>query len=215
MAPVLPNSREQMIAWFNERAPTWAADPTGIGLTAANVAELVSRVSLAETSLSNATATRTSARDATVVFHNDSDDLRGFGADLIKLIKAYAESTNDPNVYAAASVPPPAPPTPAGPPDMPTNLAAELLNPFGLGLSWKGSVSQSAFFGVWRRLDSETDFTLLKSTTNKDFEDRTLPAGVNTVDYYIAAYRDDFQVNSTTLSLQIGANGTSGLTLAA
>jgi hypothetical protein len=212
---VLPSSRAEMIAWFNERAPTWATDPTGIGLTAANVAELVGKINLAENSLSDAATTRTSALDATVVFHNDSDDLRGFGADLIKLIKAYAESTNDPNVYAAASVPPPAPPTPAGPPDMPTNLTAELLNPFGLGLSWKGSVSQGTFFGIWRRLDAETEFTLVKTTKNKTFADTTFPAGTNTVDYYIAAIRDDFQVNSTTLSLQFGANGASGLTLAA
>ncbi len=215
MANVLPASREQLINWFNERIAAWGADPAGIGLTAAQVADLAGRLAASDAALNDANAARIASKDATVVYHSETDDLRAFGADLIKTIKAYAETTNNAGVYAAASVPPPLPPTPAGPPDRPTDFEAELLSGGGLHLSWKGTTSKSAYFSVFRKAEGETDFTLLDSPKDKFFDDNTIPAGVNSVTYYIQARRDDFRVDSVHYTVSFGAGGTASLTMAA
>ena len=215
MPTVLPASREQMITWFSDRAAAWAADPAGIGLTTLQVSDLAAKIAASQSALGDANAARIASRDATVVYYTETDDLRSFGADLIKTIKAYAETTNNPGVYAAASVPPPSPPTPAGPPDKPTDFEAELLSGGGLRLSWKGSVSQSAYFSVFRKTESETDFTLLDSPKDKFFDDNTIPAGANSVTYYIQARRDDFRVDSVQYTVRFGASGTTSLTMAA
>jgi hypothetical protein len=215
MATVLPASREQMINWFNDRAAAWAADPVGIGLTALQVADLAAKIAASDAALSDANVAKISSKDATVVYYSETDDLRSFGADLIKTIKAYAETTNDAGVYAAASVPPPLPPSPAGPPDKPSALEAELLSGGGLHLSWKGTVSKSAYFSVYRKAEGETAFTLLDSPKDKFFDDNTIPAGANSVIYYIQARRDDFRVNSIQYTVSFGAGGTASLTMAA
>jgi hypothetical protein len=216
MPTVLPNSRQDMIQWFSDRVADWATNAAAIGLSIDQITEIAGLVSTAESSSGSATAARIDSKDATLVFYTDSDALRSAGADLIKVIKAYAESNNDPGVYALASVPPPSPPTPAGPPDKPTELTTRLLQPFGIGIRWKGTVSQSAYFGIWRKLSGETSFSLLNTTKNKSFDDTTIPNTVSGVEYFIAAYRDEFQVNSNTLAIQIGADGTGEtLTLAA
>ncbi len=90
MASVLPNSREQTISWFTERIDEWAAKASAIGLTAAQVTELATRLAAAEASFDTAVASRIASKNATVNFYNDTDDLKSYGADLVKVIKAFA-----------------------------------------------------------------------------------------------------------------------------
>ena len=215
MASVLPNSREQTISWFTERIDEWAAKASAIGLTAAQVTELATRLAAAETSFDTAVASRIASKNATVNFYNDTDDLKSYGADLIKVIKAFAESSDDPSVYATASVPPPAPPTPAGAPPQPTELTATLMPGGSLRLGWKGTVSQSAYFSIFRKAEGETAFTMLDSTDEKFFDDTSIPAGANTVVYYIQARRDEFRVDSNWFQVSFGATGATSIALAA
>lgn len=216
MAPVLPSSREQMIAWFSDRVADWAANAAAIGLNPAQAAEIASRIAAAQADLQIAVDSRIASKNATVDFYASADSLREYGADLIKVIKAFAESNDDQGVYALASVPPPAPPSPAGPPAQPTNLTAKLLPGGGLRLTWKGTISQSAFFGVYRKAEGETGFTLLDAPADKTFDDTTIPAEANSVTYYIQARRDDFRVDSGHLVINFGAGGqATTMTLAA
>lgn len=214
MANVLPGPRDEMIQWFSDRIADWAANAASIGLSAAQVTALATLVNDAEGVLAAATAARIASRDATVDYHNGADTLRTYGADLIKVIKAFAESTNDPTVYSTASVPPPAPPTPAGPPDKPTDLEASLVLPYGIRLNWKGSAARNAYFGIFRRLPGETGFTFLQTTKDKTYDDTTIPTGVASVEYYIAAFRDPYQVNSSALAVQFGPSGMTATTFA-
>lgn len=137
----------------------------------------------------------------------------GFGSDLVKTMRAFALKTDNPDVYATAQIPPPAPPSPVGPPEQPTELSASVLLPFGIGLTWKGSVASGAYFGVFRKLPGETSFSLIKTTGDKNYNDSALPAGVASVDYYIAAMRDDYQVNSSSLEVRFGPDGEASTTL--
>lgn len=211
---VLPKSRDEMIAWFSDRISAWGASPLSIGLTAAQVTELATLLGVADTALNDATAARIASKDATVVYHATADALRDYGADLIKVIKAYAESTGNASVYSAASVPPPAPPTPAGPPTQPTDMAATLLPGGGLRLTWKGTTAQKAYFSVYRRAEGQTGFTLVDSPATKTYDDFAIPAGANSVTYYIQARRDDFRVDSPYFQVNFGSGaGTTVTTL--
>ncbi|MCL4219813.1 MAG: hypothetical protein KJZ65_00450 [Phycisphaerales bacterium] len=214
MANVIPSSREAMIAWFADRDNDWAAAPAAIGLTAAQVTQLSALVTAAQNALAAATAARIASKDATLNYHITADALREFGGDLVKVIKAYADLTNNPTVYSTASIPPPAPPTPAGPPVQPTDLAAQLLPGGGLRLTWKGTIAQKAYFSVYRRAEGQTSFTLVDSPAAKSYDDFTIPTGANSVTYYIQARRDDFRVDSPYFQVNFGSGaGTTVTTL--
>lgn len=211
---VLPESRAALVAWFEARLPVWALDPTGIGLTAVQVSDMAALVAAARSALTAQTNAINAKLAATSTMHVQTDAVRSFGGDLVKVIKNYADLTNNPLVYDEAQVPPPAPPTPAGPPPQPTELVASVLLPFGIGLTWKGSVAQSAYFGIYRQLPGESGFSLIDTSKTKSYQDTTVPAGTARADYYIAALRDDYQVNSSTLTVQFGPGGTMVTSLA-
>jgi hypothetical protein len=211
----VPTKLVDKITFFETHLPVWAVNPTAIGLTALQVADLTSMTAAARGAYESALASRSISLAATGT-QNDLVGVMGtFGSDLIKTIRAFAETTNDSSVYQSAQIPPPAPPTPAGPPPKPTNLEAALLLPFGIGLSWKGSVASGAYFSIWRKLDTETAFSLVETTNDKSFEDRSLPVGIASVEYYIAANRDAFTINSVALTVSMGADGTANISMAA
>lgn len=215
---VIPRTLSEQLDFFEQHLPVWAANPAAIGLTPVQIADLSLLVSEARAAFENAIDARESSRSATMIQSFAFLAMVTLGSDLIKTIKAFAETSGDNSVYGAAQIPPPAAPTPAGPPVEPTHLAANFLSPFGLGLSWKGSVAQGAYFGIWRRLGGETNYTLIATSKTKAYDDTTVPAGTQSVQYYISAHRDEFTVNSSVLALQFGAGGAgagAGLSIAA
>jgi hypothetical protein len=222
MTKVLPDSRTQMIQWFADRVAGWAADPVSIGLTALQVSDLAAFLAAAQTGSSDATAARIASRDATVVFHEGSDQLRGFGADLIKTIKAFAETTNDANVYAAASVPPPSPPSPTAPPDVPTELTAQ-INGFGsISIAWKGSRADGTQFVLQRQLTPvdapPAAWSFAGASTTNDYTDATVPTGFASVSYRVYAQSPAGTSDASTpvvLAFGNSAAGGESLTLAA
>jgi hypothetical protein len=185
----------------------WSVDPAALGILPTDIVELNARVSEARADFDAALAARNTAKALTEAQHNSVSTMFDFGSGILKTIRAKAEKDNDPNIYVLAEIPAPQPPTPAGPPEQPTELAAAVLQPFGLRISWKGTISQNASFNVFRRLPGETSYTLLKSTREKFYEDNAVPSGVASVEYYIAAVRDEFTVNSTGITLQFGTGG--------
>jgi predicted dehydrogenase len=205
------------IEFYEQHLPVWSVDPAAIGISATDIIDMSAVVSQARADYDTAQASRNAAKANTEVQNTSVGTMADMGGGLIDTIRAFAKKNDDPGVYAAAQIPAPQPPTPSGPPDKPTELEASVLLPFGIGLAWKGSVAVGAYFGVFRKLSSETSFSLIETTGDKKFEDITLPAGVDGVDYYIAAMRDDFKVNSVTLQVRFGAEGAtvSTLTMAA
>jgi hypothetical protein len=207
---IVPNTQQEAISFFQARLPLWAVSPTSIGLTSAIVTDLASMVSSAQTSLNAATAARAASKNATVTLAHDLDAMRSLGGDAIKTIRAFAETTANPDVYTIASIPPPAVPTPAGPPEQPYNLGVSLNPTTGsLHLTWKGSSAQNAYFAILRRVGSEGPFVLLDTTTAKAFEDVTVPDGATTIEYFIQARRDEFRVDSIGLTVRFGTGGMS------
>lgn len=215
MAGIVPHTQQGAIDFFANRQVAWATNATAIGLSAAQVTAIATAINDAQSKLAAAQAARVASKTATLDLAGSMSVLRDLGGDLIKTIRAFAETSGNDNVYILSDIPPIAPPTPAGPPEQPTALAASILLPFGLGLTWKGSVAQGTYFGVWRKVGSETGFTLIDTTKAREYADYTLPANTSSVAYYIAANRDEYTVNSASLQIQIGASGLTSLSLAA
>ena len=125
---------------------------------------------------------RVASKDATLVFHNMTDAMDELGADLIKIIKAFAAFQNDPNVYALAGIPAPASPTPVPAPGTPTAFEV-MLEPTGaLRLAWQCNNPTGAtgtVYEIQRRIGSaaESVFTFVGSTGKKFFTDSALPPG--------------------------------------
>lgn len=201
---ILPKSREQMIAFIEARLDAWAAEPAAIGLTSKQVGDLVAVTAAGRAALDAQTNAINLKLAATATMRTQTDAARDLAGDLIKVIRSFAELSDDPGVFDAALIPAPSPPTPAGAPEQPTELAAALMLPFGLELRWKGSVAKSTHFAVHRRLPGESVYDLIGTTRSRRYQDKTLPDAASGVQYYIAAIRDGVQVNSSSLSVQFG-----------
>ena len=214
MAKVVPDSKPDMIAWYAERVDDWSANAATLGLDMAMITSLATYLENAQNAESSAFTARVESKAASVTYNNEATALREFGAGLVKTIKATAETSGDPNIYALALIPPPAPPSPAGPPEQPTNVTAQLLPGGGLRLTWKGSVAHGAYFSVYRRVAGESAFTLLKSPKDKTYDDTTIPAGTSSLTYFIQAVRDQNTVNSDWYQVTFGVGGATVTTIA-
>jgi hypothetical protein len=212
---VVPDKIAEKLSYFEQHLPVWAANTTTIGITSLQISDLAILVADARANFDSAIDARSVSRAATVAQNASIDAMVELGGDLIKTIRAFAETTNDITVFETAQVPPPSPPTPAGPPEQPTNLAAKLLTPFGLTISWNGSAAQGTYFNIWRKLNAETVFSFVGTTKTKSLDDTSIPDGTTSANYYISAHRDEQTVNSAIMTLQFGSGGGAGLTLAA
>ncbi len=190
--PVLPRTRLDKIEWFEQRLDPqhgWLADPGAIGLTAQQVADLADRVAAARAAYDAAQQARNASLSATAAFHAITGDMEGDGRDLIATVKAFAETTDDPGVYARADVPPPAEPTPAGPPAPPTSVTGTITSDGAVRLRWKGTLSHRTFYEIFRRLDGEATWTVLDSVGEKAYLDASVPPGTSGVQYRVRAKR--------------------------
>jgi hypothetical protein len=193
MAEVLPNSRRETIEWFEARVSSWAKSPATIGLSNDQVAALSARLDEARDALDSATALRQASLGATGVFHTKADDMRALGADLIKLIRAFALASDDVGVFAAAHIPPPQASTPAGPPDKPTGVSADILNTGEIKVAWKGLRSYGTQFIVERQMtpvDAPPEpWAWVGHSVTNDFTDAAVPVGFAGVAYRVHAIR--------------------------
>ena len=189
---VLPDKINDRIAWFEQRFTAWTANAVAIGLTVAQVNQIKTLTNTARANYNAAQAARAAAKDATVVQTAADHNMSTFGSDLIQTIKMFAQTTNNPTVYQLSSVPPPAAPTPAGPPLAPTNVVADPNADGTITVTWKGSLASRTFFTVWRKSGSgsSTNFTQVTAVAAHKFIDNEVPGGFSTISYYVRAQRD-------------------------
>lgn len=190
---VLPQSRSQMIAWFRQRLSHWSGNAAELGLSIDHVTGLATRLDSAENKLDEANNIRAQSEGVTFEYHTNADDLKSFGADLIKVIKAKAEADGDPSLYALAQIPPPAAPTPLGPPAQPTNLTSAVGTLGEIDLRWKGSRRGGTSFSIHRAVtlpgQPNGPFALIGTSEEARFVDENMPVGLATATYYIMAHR--------------------------
>lgn len=216
---VLPDSRLAQIEWFEQRLAAWAADPAAIGLTGQQIMDLTPLVTAARAGYNAAQQARADSKSATVTFHSATESLVDTGRDLIRTIKAYAETTDDPNVYVLANVPPPSDPTPAGPPDTPTGVTGSINSDGAVVLRWEGTLAYSTFFEILRRLEGQTEWTVIDSVGAKRYLDEGVPVGTTSVQYRVRAKRGGLtSAANEPITIRLGVepqSGQGGLSLAA
>jgi hypothetical protein len=210
--PILPRTARPLIDWVELRTDLWKADPASIGLDGSEVTELIGLLAAAAAAEEAADLARAEAQAATLRLHTEAESLRAQAASMVATIKAFAETEDDPDVYAAAHLPPDRPKSPLGPPAAP-QITSAVLHPDGtVRLKWRGSRKGGTFFQVYRTLTALDGTvgspTLLASTTDKFWTDQDLPSGLRGVQYYLIARRTGGVSGRSGLgTLQFGSDG--------
>lgn len=211
---VVPTKDIEALQFFETHVAIWQGAPATIGLSALLVTSLDNAAKAARLQLSAQQAAKTAAKTATNTFHGGMTTLRGVGADLIKTIKAFAETTNNPNVYNLAQIPPPAAPSPPPPLSAPEDFTADPAADGTISLAWKGSLRSSTFFSIFRRGPGETNFSQIATVAAKGFIDTAPPPPAGpaqaqrTVEYLVRAQRQtEIGPATPTVSVVYGAGG--------
>lgn len=223
--PVLPNTDLEQIQFCESHLPIWTAAPTTIGLTAGQCTALNTLTVNARKAYTDAQNARQASKAATTTFHNNTLLMRGNVADLIRIVKAFADASTNPGaIFAAAQIPVPAAPTPPPAPGMPTMVAVG-LNPDGsITLRWKASnaaPSAGVTFDVSRRVGNVGGYTGTGSGTSVrggkfEFTDSTLAFGTQTASYIIVGRRSNppqMGTPSEAINVQFGVGSGGGLSI--
>jgi hypothetical protein len=209
---VLPTKIIERLQWFEQRESLWTANAAQIGLQPAQVTQLSGFIATARTKYDEAQTARAASEMSTFMMKEAVRDMSVFGSDLIKTIKAFAETTGNKNVYALASVPPPAPPSPAGPPEAPTDIVGDPNADGTVTVRWRGSLRSQTFFTVWRKIGSAGSFVQIGAVAAKAFIDTGVPQGVASVSYIIRAQRNNLVSQpSTEAVVNFGSGGNQGV----
>ncbi|MFG0284230.1 MAG: hypothetical protein ACF8R7_07385 [Phycisphaerales bacterium JB039] len=212
-----------MLQFFEEHAPIWAADPAAIGLTLDQCNSLTAAVAEASAKHSAAYQARQSSKAATVDQNDALTTLAELGAQLIKIIRAFAIQTGDPGVFAAAQIPEPKTPEPIAPVN-PSAVRFELQTDGSLLVKWDGVKSNGTTFVVQRSVvpgpgEPSTGYSNVASVGEKSFVDTTIPAGAVSATYVIRALKGgQMTTGSAPATAQFvygGNNGQMELSLAA
>jgi hypothetical protein len=211
MSTVLPNTREEQITFFENHTTAWTDFALQIGLSVSAVANLKQLTVLAREKLMAAGEAREASKSATQAFHDATGKMLEVGRDMITTVKAFAESTDNPNVYVLAQIPVPSGPTPAAAPTAPTDLTGSIDSVGRLTLSWKAQRSgptSGIVFDVARKGPGQTTFTVITSVFEKSFMDTGFIACNGNASYTVTARRGVLMsATAGPLEINVGLGG--------
>jgi hypothetical protein len=216
---VVPSRTEDLLLWADQHANLWASAGVGaqIGLTPAQTTFFSGAYGTAASDFSAKLAARDALEGATTKSQDSVRDLRRAASDMIRFIRAFAESQSKPAiVYATAQIPPPAAPTPVGPPGTPFDFRA-VLNPDGsMSIRWKCNNpegSTGTVYTVKRRTGTQANYEIVGATGSRRFEDETF-GGSTTVSYIVQAQRStQVGLQSSPFTVQFGQAGGGGFVI--
>lgn len=186
--PVLPKSNNEIIQFFEQRSAAWTLNAAAIGLTPAEMTAFTPLITSSRTAFTNSETARQASKNATVTLDANMLSLVNQGSALIAKIKAFAEATNNANVYVLSSVPPPADPTPAPDPTPPSQVSASINNDGNVVVRWKATKVNGDFFSVHRMVPGGS-WTSIGSVNAKTFTDNQVPVGAAWVQYQVRSHR--------------------------
>lgn len=219
---VIPPNQQEAIQFCESHTPIWSSTPTAIGLTAAQVTALDTLTKAARTAFTAAQNARQASKAATTTLDAAVRSMRLQAADLVRVVKGYAELQNNPApIYAAAQIPPPAAPSPLPAPGKPQKVSVNLEADGSITLSWistNAGASTGAFFNITRKLPGQAAFTSIggapggtRESRRASFTDSTVPASAASagVQYIITGQRGTtIGEPSDAVIVQFGADGT-------
>ncbi len=185
--------RAAFLAWAQTHAPVFVDNDSLIGLTEPQALSFQTAYNNAATAVQQQDAAISAAKAATTNANEKVGILRRSATLTTRMIRTFAENTNNPNVYAIAQIPPPADPGVAPPPAKPIDLSVELNNSSGaLVLRWKASNpvgTSGTSYLVKRKLPTQSAFIFLGITGEKKFVDESFTAGPDSVQYIVQGHR--------------------------
>lgn len=215
MSTNLPRTIPELINWSNTHSDLWMTNAAQIGLSAAQATAFKTLVGSLVSNNTAAESARQASKDATMNLGDSVGAVRSIAGAYINVIKAFAQSTENPAVYALAGVSPSDGPSTLPPPVPPQQFSATVNANGSLTVRWK--VSQPAGltgvqYLVSRRLAGQTAFTIVSSEgANKSFTDQTLPFGIDRVDYIVQPKRGEVLGEmSAVYAVQFGTVGGGG-----
>lgn len=194
--PIPRAPRTAVVTWGNSHKNIFVTNAAAIGLSTSQANAYKNAVDDLVAKLAAQEDARNAARTATTNADKSFATMLSTQGDTIRLIRAFAEATSNPQaVYTLAQIPPVATPTPLAPPAQPTKLTVSLdaANGF-INLAWKASNpdgSQGTSYIVKRKLPTETAFSFIGVTGVKKFVDKTFFAGPDSVQYTVQGQRSD------------------------
>ncbi len=214
MASIVPSKDVEAIQWFQAHLSVWSGAAVSIGTSVSAITAFTVVVKAASDALEAQTKAKETSKAATTTFHNNVAAMRANGADIIQTIKAFAETTNNPNVYGLAQLPMPQPPTPLPAPGQPTNFKVELTGSGAVQITWKATNSASSsgvFFTVKRKLASDAAFVNVGTVGAKKFTDTSILQGTTSATYLVQGFRGLLAgEESEQLSVQFGVSAGGG-----
>lgn len=192
----IPDSLQDQLAFCESHWPVWLQAPTQIGVTAQMIQDFKGLTVDFRAGYDSSVAARAASRAATVTMQNARDAALASAGALVRTIRAYAEQTSNPDVYALAQIPPPAPPSPALAPTKPTNIELELEPNGALTILWKPTPNSPATpnldastsgvtYSIFRRLPGEEALRLVDTVAARpsrrysSWTDENIPAGAS------------------------------------
>ncbi len=185
-------TRRQRLEWIEARITQWVANASQIGITSIQANNLKDLVGQASSAFTTAEFARAEAKNATRKYYDAVSDMSGPTRDLIATIKAFAETTDNPNVYALSSIDPPAPPTPVAAPTVPFDVSGSVSPTGNATITWdadRSGASSGIFFMVERKRGNEATFSIIGGTAEKAFLDVDPRFATGTVQYRVKAQR--------------------------
>lgn len=219
MGTIVPDSNTGKLTFYEAHFSPWTANAVAIGLTPEAVTALGTKIDASRTAYDNMIAQRNAAKAATQNFYDTVIDMHaspGAGADMIAAIKNFAQTTDNPQVYTLAEIPPPATPAPAPAPGRPYRFEVELRPLGSIALGWKCDNPRGVYgtlYEVRRRIGTAGEFVLIGSSGEKSFVDETLPSDAGAaeggVTYAITAVRSTVRGIEGVVTVNFGV-GTGG-----
>ena len=157
----------ECIQFFEFHYPIWnSAPPATIGLTPLQLTALDIATKAARNTFTAQQNAKNAAKAATVNFRTAIGTLRNSGADLVKAIRAFAQTSNNPAVYSLAQIDPPAPPVPRPAPGQPNDFTVNLSTEGAIVLKWKATnaaASGGVYFNIRRKLSGDVPTIVMKN----------------------------------------------------
>lgn len=206
---VIPSTRQGKIEFYEAHLQVWATNAAAIGLDPAAVLAFQSLVGAARSSLLDAEMKREASKAATQVFYNATEQMSTVGSALLSTIRAFAETSEDPGVYALAQIPAPATPGPVPPPGRPYELTVGLAATGALALRWKADNPSGASGTVYeiQRRAGAGPFQFVDVAGERAFEDATVPAGASNIVYQITGVRGKSRGPAAQFLVNFGVGG--------
>ena len=227
----LPSKQSDFLAFCTAHAGLWGSSAALIGVLPGSALAFKNHSDAAKLTLDAAEAAKVAAKAAT----NNNDTAmkiaRSEAADIIKTIRAFAQATNNPNVYSLAGIAPPTAPSPTPAPSKPEMLGIALQPSGALTLSWRATNRRGGIvtYAIGRKLPGDASFTILANTGGnagangrptgrrglRKWTDSTLPVNSGGVQYIITGMRGNISGESSEiLTVTFGAGRGGGMAVA-